>query len=247
VQVWLRRQDRSGPRCPDIPRVRFERGRDHGGPEPRSTEGQRPAYGVGGEGRSVNVVARAVDVHTGAHRSHGSTLPVWHDRRTWPLTVRSHGCPYGTIAGHSAPITRSHGFPCEPFHTEFRRKLQTLRLNPNPRLSCATRFMQGESSRPPIVENTNEMRKPEVLTYTEYTNMDRLQRTVGSNRGTGDTDCRWLQDRGLPGAHGRPAEQTQLLESNRPTQGEAPNRFRQCFVLFPPNRRPFFHDFASLL
>jgi hypothetical protein len=56
--------------------------------------------------------------------------------------------------------------------------------------------------------------------------------------GLAKPDCRRLQDRGLPGAHGRPAEQTQLPESDRPVRGDALNRFQQRFVLFPKSTSP---------
>jgi hypothetical protein len=104
---------------------------------------------------------------------------------------------------------------------------------------------RGESRRPPNAQPQGDSLIRNLELYNLY-RRGWFTITVDSNRRTDVSDGRWLQDRGLPGAHGRPAEQTQLLESNRPERGDALNEFQQCFVL-SKSTSPCSHDFASLL
>jgi hypothetical protein len=196
-----------GNRYRDVPRVWFERGRDHGGPEPRNTEGRSAANSVSGEDgrRSLGLPilrGRLVGNRSCAcsGRLHGS-----------PSATRFYDFPCGTIVEHGPPtydhtasrMTRSHDFSWDtgdPYVHENVVATNQIPLSARSHGECRIRTKLS---------------------------LDDLYSV-------------------LPGAHGRPAEQTQLLESNRPDRGEALNKFQQRFVLsqidvplFPQFRFPF--------
>jgi hypothetical protein len=93
--------------------------------------------------------------------------------------------------------------------------------------------------------STNAHDAPKTSAFINYIEPP-ITRLAGINPYPDATDRRWQQDGDLTGAHGRPAEQMQPLESN-------PSEMRRCFeristaicppridVPFPMNPRPFY-------